>query len=70
MLKFTVTWDILMLKLASTKSQGADVQSVHPTSWTGSFRAPRRARDGSSLRESCALLTLGTKTCLEYTIQT
>ena len=43
--------------------------SVHPTSWTGPFRAPRRARDGSSLRESCALLTLGTKTCLEYTIE-
>jgi len=60
MLKLTSTWTFVILKLASTKSQEADVQSVHPTSWTGPFRAPRRARDGSSLRESCALLTIQT----------
>ena len=60
MLKLTSTYMLIILKLAFTKSQEADVQSVHPTSWTGPFRAPRPERDGSSLRESCALLTIQT----------
>src|SRR5258708_1980779 len=47
-----------MLKLASTKSQEAMCSPFTGTSWTGPFRAPRRARDGSSLHESGDLLTI------------